>query len=191
MNAPFRLTATPEKIRLRVQDYLLLEDHGAFSAYGKTELIEGEIFVVNAIFSRHAEVTAELVFSLKTAVIAMKSALRVYSPLSIDLSADSMPEPDIALCDRHASGPMPLQKVKLLIEVSDTTLAYDLEEKAKLYAKANIPEYWVADVQGKKITRHWQPSEDGYRMRDEVAFGAVIDCATLPALQVETASLID
>lgn len=191
MNAPFRLTATPEKLRLRVQDYLLLEEHGAFSAYGKTELIEGEIFVVNAIFSRHAEVTAELVYSLKTALNAQASALRVYSPLSIDLSAESMPEPDIAICDRHPSGPMPLQKVKLLVEVSDTTLAYDLAEKAKLYAKASVPEYWVADVQGKKITRHWQPSEDGYGMRDEIAFGTMVECATLPSLRVDTVSLMD
>ncbi len=189
MNALAQILTTPEKARLRVEDFLLLESHGAFSTHSKAELIDGEIFVVNAIFSRHAEITAELVFALKTALIAVTSELRVYSPLSINLSSASMPEPDIAVCERHKAGPMPVEKVRLLVEVSDTTLDFDLNEKAQLYSKANIPEYWVADVKGAKIVRHWQPLSAGYAMRDEVVFGETIRSQTLSNLNIETAAL--
>jgi Uma2 family endonuclease len=191
MNAPFQIMTSPAKVGLRVEDFLLLCGNGAFSKYSKAELIEGEIFVVNAIFSRHAEVTAELVFSLKTALIAEASDLRVYSPLSINLLIDSMPEPDIAVCMRHNSGPMPIEKVRLLVEVSDTTLDFDLGTKAALYAKAAVPEYWVADVQGAKIIRHWQPEADEYKMRDELPFGTLVSSATLPELKIETSGLVE
>lgn len=39
----------------------------------------------------------------------------------------------------------------LVGEVSDTTLATDLDEKKQLYAELEIPEYWVIDVQGKRV----------------------------------------
>ncbi|MGA9380565.1 MAG: Uma2 family endonuclease [Phormidium sp.] len=39
----------------------------------------------------------------------------------------------------------------LIGEVSDTTLATDLDEKKRLYADMGIPEYWVIDVQGLRV----------------------------------------
>jgi Uma2 family endonuclease len=50
----------------------------------------------------------------------------------------------------------------LVGEVSDSTLAYDLGEKALLYSRAGIPEYWVVDILGRRMLVHRQPGEDGY-----------------------------
>lgn len=180
----------PQAVKLRVQDFMLLHDAGVFSGYAKSELIEGEIWVMNAIYSRHALATAELVMSLGMAVKAAGLGLKLYTPLSVDLNDESLPEPDIALCEKNASGPMPLSKVKLLIEVSDTTLDIDLGRKAALYARFGVAEYWVADVVGARIFRHWEPRNDGYEKRDEVAFGKSIESATLAGVVVATDGLV-
>ncbi len=38
-----------------------------------------------------------------------------------------------------------------MVEVSDTTLAYDRNAKVPLYASAGIPEVWLADLRGEKV----------------------------------------
>jgi Uma2 family endonuclease len=69
----------------------------------------------------------------------------------------------------------------LLIEVSDSTLRYDLEDKARLYATHRVPEYWVVDLVHRRVVRHRAPSRAGYLQRDDVASGA----APLPTLDAE------
>ncbi len=53
----------------------------------------------------------------------------------------------------------------LVGEVSDTTLATDLDEKKQLYASLEIPEYWVIDVQSKRIIA-FRLQLDGYQQRN-------------------------
>jgi Uma2 family endonuclease len=179
----------PHAAKLKVRDFMVLHDSGAFAEFAKSELIEGKIWVMNSIYSRHAGATAEMVFALRLAVNAACPDLKLYTPLSVDLSDDSLPEPDIALCEPHASGPMPLAKVRLLIEVSDTTLDIDLGRKAALYARCGVPEYWVVDVEGKIIHQHWAPGPEGYAERREIGFGRQILGATLGGVVVETVGL--
>lgn len=52
--------------------------------------------------------------------------------------------------------------VVLLVDVSDTTLRFDLNTKATLYARANIQEYWVVDISGRRIVVYRQPAAEGY-----------------------------
>jgi Uma2 family endonuclease len=179
----------PHAAKLRVRDFLLLNDAGAFANYAKSELIEGEIWVVNAVYTQHAKTLARLTTLLTNTVERAGLKLEVYTNLSTNLSDDSLPEPDIVLADDHDSGAMPLAKVKLLIEVSDSTLDIDLGRKANLYARHGIPEYWVVDVDGKRILRHSGPRDDGYQVCDEVAFGAPLEATTIAGLVVETGRL--
>jgi Uma2 family endonuclease len=176
----------PRAVKLRVQDFLLLNDAGAFANYAKSELIEGEIWVVNAVYTQHAKALARLTTLLTNAVEGAGLELEVYTNLSTSLSDDSLPEPDIVLADDHDSGAMPLAKIKLLIEVSDSTLDIDLGRKADLYARHGIAEYWVVDIEGKRIVRHSGPEDDGYRVCNEVAFGALLEAVTIAGLIVET-----
>jgi Uma2 family endonuclease len=179
----------PHAAKLRVRDFMLLHDSGAFADYAKSELIEGEIWVMNSIFSRHAGATAELVFALRVAVNAAAVGLKLYTPLSVDLSDDSLPEPDIALCEPHPSGPMPLAKVKLLIEVSDTTLDIDMGRKMRLYARAGVPEYWVIDLNENRALLHMSPEDGEYAEQIDVPFGEALISGTIDGLSVETSGL--
>jgi Uma2 family endonuclease len=53
--------------------------------------------------------------------------------------------------------------IALIVEVSDTTLGFDLRTKGPLYARAGIPEYWVANLPERQLIVHREPMEGEYR----------------------------
>lgn len=179
MNAPFKPDAGVHRARLTAKDYWTLADAGAFEGYAKTELIEGEIWVMNSIWAWHAAtmmyVGAELTFALR----AIGSDLVVYGSGSVDLTDDSVPEPDVSVGARHEVRGVPLAKLRLAVEVSDTTLAQDLGRKVRLYGSAGVPEYWVVDREGQRVVQMWSPQDGGFGERREVPFGARIDSMIL------------
>jgi Uma2 family endonuclease len=76
------------------------------------------------------------------------------------------PQPDLIVLKRPTSEflkpPQPAD-LHLVIEVSDSSLQFDLSTKAALYARAGIPEYWVLDLNGRRMIVHREPSATGYR----------------------------
>jgi Uma2 family endonuclease len=80
----------------------------------------------------------------------------------------SLPEPDLAVLaenkseylKRHPRG----DELLLVIEVSDTTIAFDLSRKAALYARAGVPEYWVLDLGRRRLVVHRRPQDSEYRL---------------------------
>ena len=163
--------ASPRLAKLRVQDFFLLEESGAFERYARTELIDGEIWVVNAIHSRHARVHAQMTGELWAALKLLGSPLMLYTSPSTQLSEDSLPEPDIALADPDDSRILSGAKTRLAIEISDSTLELDMGRKSRLYAVYAVPEYWVIDVEGRRLHQMWAPAGDAYAERREFAFG--------------------
>jgi len=182
------LNTSPLPVKLRVEDYLLLDESGAFDAYRKTELIEGEVYFTNAQHRPHALAKAELYDALRDALRAMASPLRPLTDASVALSEHDAPEPDIVLTSEpRGEGPIPLHSVALVVEIADTTLGSDMKRKATIYARAGVQEYWVADVAAKTIHQMWTPEREAYTERREVAFGAQLEAATIEGLTIETA----
>jgi Uma2 family endonuclease len=76
-------------------------------------------------------------------------------------SNESEPEPDVAIVpsgnyvDRHPD------RALLIIEVAESSLAYDRETKAPIYAASGVPEYWIVDVAGRAVEVH--AGSDGQR----------------------------
>ena len=179
----------PGKYRLRVEDYLTLDASGAFAG-ARTELIEGEVIVMSPQYRPHGMVKMRLYNALHEALIAAGSPLTAVVEFSLTIDGHSLPEPDITLTSEPmGEGAVPLASVALVIEVAGPTLASDLSTKARLYAAAGIPEYWVADVEGKVIHQLWAPDGEAYRQRREVAFGARIEAVTVAGLVVERVGL--
>jgi Uma2 family endonuclease len=189
MTAQLPISTSPQTAKLTARDFWLLADAGAFEGFVKTELIEGEIQVVNAVHSRHAKTHATLTGELGMALRRLDSSLILLSTPSTALSDDSIPEPDIAIASKAEGKAVSGADILLAVEISDTTLDYDLGRKMRLYARHGIPEYWVVDVDGKRILRHSGPGDDGYQVCDEVAFGAPLEAVTMAGLLVETARL--
>ncbi len=102
----------------------------------------------------------------------------------VRLPGDNEPQPDIVVTRRQGrKGGVPAAAdVLLLIEVSDTTLAYDRRVKLPLYAAAGIPEVWIVDVAGAAIERYTEPREGGYGRTFRAHRGPTITSTVLPAL---------
>ena len=191
MNSPVRILERPERMRFRVEDYELLIDGGAFDDYGKIELIDGEIWVMNPQLTRHARAKSRLTMALGNRLEGIGSDLEAISEVSVRVADDSMPEPDIVLTRFHGDRAMPGETVALAVEVSETTLAADLGRKAELYAAAGVPEYWVVDLNGGRVVVHEQPGAEGYQRKRDVPFGEPLVSATIAGLEVASDRLVE
>ncbi len=140
---------------------------------GRYELVDGEIISKMGQNPPHAFVIMRLMEWL-VGIFGIKF---VRALLSINVAtADNEtnePEPDLAITTQPAAayanrhpGPADLQMV---VEVSDTTLRFDLRNKAALYARAGIAEYWVADLAGRRLVVHRAPDAQGYADVQEYA----------------------
>lgn len=175
------IDATPVPVKLRIADYLLLDEAGAFGGYAKTELLGGELFCVNAQHRPHARLKIELYGAVREAVLAAGLRLRPLVEASVAIPPHSAPEPDVLLTSEpDGDGLVPSSSVSLIIEVTDTTLTSDLTRKAAIYAEAGIPEYWVADVDGRMIHQMWGPGGGGYVEHRRQALGTTLSAASLP-----------
>lgn len=112
----------------------------------------------------------------------------VFSAAPVTLPNDSEPEPDISIVhppetryDSKHPGPA---DIYWLIEVSNSTLAYDLGEKAQLYAKQNIPDYWVIDIVAKQLWVHRQPNEGIYTSVKKLTSGT-LSPVTMPHINIQ------
>lgn len=184
MNAPAQFSNVPQPVKLKVEDFLLLDESGAFADYSKTELIDGEIYAMNAQHSWHARTKTLLATELNIALRALGSNLEAWAEPSTRISDYSLPEPDVVLTRHRGRGVVPLETVALLVEVSDTTLDIDLGRKLRIYAEAGVPEYWVVDLKGGRVVRMWEPVGDVYRRRDELALGGMLASVTINGLAV-------
>lgn len=184
------IDARARRAKLSANDFDLLDRHGAFAAYRKTELIDGDIYFVNAQLRPHGMVKMDLYDALRDALTRLGSAYRPVTEFTLALSPRDRPEPDIMLTSEpRGEGYVPAGSVPLVIEVSDTTLQTDLGRKLRRYASGGVPEYWVADVKGRVIHQMWSPSERGYINRREVQFGEPIASATVAGLTIDTQGL--
>ena len=177
------------KHRLTVDEFLLLDREGAFGDR-RTELFEGEVYYMSPKHRPHARTVGDLYYALRQALDMSDSDLSVLTDISVRLSDHDVPEPDIAITDApEGDGILPLESVKLLIEVSDSTLAQDMGLKAALYAGASVPEYWVVDVNARVTHQMWAPGPDGYAERREVEFGQQMVAATIERLTLKAVYL--
>ena len=179
------------KHRLTVEEFLLLDREGAFGSRS-TELIGGEVYYMSPKHRPHARAIGELYFSLRHALKQLGSPLAILMDISVRISEHDVPEPDLVITDTPGGeGILPLDAVRLIIEVSDSTLKTDLGVKADLYANAGVPEYWAVDLNEKRVLMHSNPRPDdsGYGSQLDVPFGAPLHAATIEGLTVETAGL--
>ena len=190
MTAQLPISTDVQRAKLTARDFWTLAEAGAFEGFAKTELIEGEIWVVNSVWARHAKTTAFFTMELGLALRTLGSDLIVYTSGSIDMSDDSVPEPDVSVgVDHPERTGLPLDKLALAVEVSDSTLKNDLGRKARLYARCGVREYWVVDAADAVIHQMWNPFEDDFTDRRQAPFGGPLASATIQGLMVPTDAL--
>ncbi len=176
-----------QTVKLTVADYEMLDQAGAFANCHKTELLDGEIVGINSQFRPHAYAKSRLARRLDRALETMASDLEVITEASVVMAPVDESQPDIILTNAPiGKGPIPLDSVALLVEVSDSTAASDLWKKASIYARHSVAEYWVVELQAGQIHQFWSPAETGYREHQAVLIGDKVVSITIADLVVAT-----
>ncbi len=149
--------------RIKVDDYYRVAEAGLFARDARLELIEGEIFILSPIGNRHAACVDRTTEGFHVGLQG-RAILRVQGPLRID--DHNEPQPDLMLLRRredfYASAHPGPADVLLLVEIMDTSAAYDRGVKLALYARAEIAEVWLIDLNNLRIEIHRQPSQALY-----------------------------
>ncbi len=152
--------------RLTVDQYHRMAETGVLEPDARVELIEGELLDMAPIGTRHWSAVSRL---NRLLVQALGERAVVSIQQSIRLDRYTEPEPDVAVLkprDDFYSGALPTGRDALLvIEVAESSPAYDLRTKARLYATHGVPAYWVVDLAGGRL--HCFTAPDGGSFRDE------------------------
>jgi len=146
-------------------EYYTMADAGLFRDK-RVELIEGEIIEMAPIGDPHAAVT-EPTYDILREAFGAGFSIRNQAPIAIGPDyKPSDPQPDVAVVVgtwrdylSHKPGP---DDIKLIVEVSDSSLKDDRTIKATLYASAGIVEYWIVNLVDSQLEVHRQPTETGY-----------------------------
>ena len=126
------------------------------------ELLDGEIWKMPSQLTPHATAVRKTSLRLRA---AFGSSFLVEPQFPITLNDGSEPEPDVVVvpgvpddyAERH---PLP-DEIRLLVEVSDTTLRKDRLKKAIDYAKAGIADYWIVNLVNRQLEIYRDPTPDG------------------------------
>jgi Uma2 family endonuclease len=157
------------------------------------ELIDGELVLKMAKLHPHMLGVLRLVTWLRSVF----GDFFVVQEAAIDVRPEdnptSDPEPDVIVLHRsfdELSGRARPQELHLVAEVSGATLSFDLTVKARLYARAGIPEYWVLDLEGRRMIVHRDPSGDAYRSVAEYRPDELLATLAAPAREIRVGDLL-
>ena len=172
------------------EEYHRMGEVGILKPTDRVELIRGEIVEMSPIGDRHAAFVDNLTMLLAARLVD-RAIVSVQNPVA--LADDTEPQPDLKILRRR---PVPYKErepwaedVLLLIEVAESSLAYDRSTKLRLYAEAGIPEYWVIDCVAESIEVHRAPQANGYRDVSRITGGGAT--VTLQAFPDVTLTLAE
>jgi Uma2 family endonuclease len=172
-----------------VQDLLVLEKAGRFDPEERIELLDGEVYKMQPIGEGHASETDYLT-QLFVSRFVDRAVVRIQGPVLLDSS--DLPQPDLALLRfdprfYRKSHPKP-EDIYLVVEISDSTLAYDRGRKLKRYALAGVREVWIINLTAQHTEVFRDPAGDEYLTRFVVKVGDAVAPLAFPedALHVLT-----
>src|SRR5438552_1870673 len=149
-----RMALPPLKGPFTVDTYQRLAELGNLGEDDRVELIDGQVVEMSPIGDRHASCVRRLIGLFARHLVDV-AVIDAQNP--VVLGQRDAPQPDVTLLQPRANGyphhPRAAD-ILLVIEVADTTLAYDRDTKMPLYARAGIPEAWLVDLAADVIQVH-------------------------------------
>lgn len=168
-----------------------MTESGVLGPDARVELLNGQIIDMSPIGPFHAGLVKRLsrIFNLEA-----KGRWIVSTQDPVRLDDHSEPVPDLMLLnpasdDYTSRHPQP-EDVFLLIEVSDTTLDYDREEKLPAYGSAGISELWIVNLKDETIEVHRDPHFMGYGLKTVLRMGDKVNPQAFPDVLLDLAELL-
>lgn len=174
-------TGAPAKFTLDHYEHMVAV--GAFDPpYNiPVELLQGELVMTSPIGEPHSRAVIALTEWSYEVVDRKHFIVRVQVPIRIPFM-QSEPEPDLVWVLRKAQSEKPplAEEVHLLIEVAESSLAYDRDVKLSMYAQAGISEYWIVNLIDEQVEVYRSPSGGAYRERSVYHGDETVEPLALP-----------
>ncbi|HEY0512387.1 MAG TPA: Uma2 family endonuclease [Thermoanaerobaculia bacterium] len=150
---------------LTIDEFKRAWEDGAFPPDARLELIRGEIVEMTPIGNPHAGSVRRLTRGFSSR-LSSHAVVDVQNPISLG-AQKSLPQPDLCLLrlreDFYSTSTPTPADVLLVVEVADSTLAYDRNVKIPLYAEAGIPEAWLVALSSDTIFAYRRPFRGKYQ----------------------------
>lgn len=170
-------------------EYERMVEAGVFASNSRLELLDGEIIDMTPQGSAH--VTAvHLIAEVLRNVFGPGHMVRNQAPVAVDHVSE--PEPDVAVVpgtprDYRNAHP---QTALLIVEVADSSLGFDRVRKKRIYARNDIAEYWILDLQARCLEVYRDPEGEDYRSKSTLGENDTIMPLARPDAVVAVADLL-
>jgi Uma2 family endonuclease len=177
--------------RFRVADYYRMAETGVLKPDARVELVDGRIIDMSPIGPFHGG----SVNRLNRLFTKLSNGRWLVSPQNpVHLDEYSEPQPDLMLLkpmadDYMSRHPRP-DDVFLVIEVADTSLAFDRDEKLPAYGRAGIAEVWILNLPAKTIEVYREPHFSGYGSSQVLRAGDNASPLAFPDAVVDVTELL-
>ena len=188
LSLPRAEPAGPRPVRWTCSEFHRFGDAGLFEGR-RAMLIDGVILEEGPMNPPHA-IALELVEEAIRSAFGAGWRVRSLSPLVLGQALD--PEPDIAvIAGTPRSSSVQPTTADLVIEVADSSLTFDTTEKRLLYARAGIRDYWVVDVNGRRLLVFRDPRGGDYATQQALGPADAIAPLAAPAAAVRVSDLLE
>ncbi len=181
----------PSHLLFTVDEYEALGQIGFFGFDRRLELIDGEIFEMTPIGPDHGGCVLFLT-SLFSSRLGARAVVGIQG--AVVLGNLSEPQPDLVILvgpvERYRHRHPRSEDILLLIEVSDSTLRFDRKVKLPVYAREGVAEVWIADLKGKAVEIHRQPTTEGYAFTGRKRRGETVTPEAFPDLVITVEEIL-
>jgi Uma2 family endonuclease len=126
----------------------------------RVELIRGLVVEMSPIGVPHCD---PIDFLTRHFILSLRDRATVRVQLPFAASNDSQPQPDLALVPPRRYNDQHPSRAFLLVEVAESSLAYDRETKPPLYAEYDVDEYWIVNTNARRIEVYDQPQDGRFQ----------------------------
>jgi Uma2 family endonuclease len=170
MSAIRQVFAGTQAYRMTAAAYLRTIDAGSFGD-AHVELVEGELIEMAPSGLDHGR--ANVTIPGRLAAVYDLLGYPIYVDVILKLSEATVRAPDIAVVDKDTGQRQHLvpSDVLLAIEIAGSTLTEDIGRKRVDYASAGIRNYWVVDIEGRRVHCYADPQGSDYAAIQVIAFG--------------------
>ncbi len=177
--------------RWTIDEYYRMAETGILKPDARVELIEGVIVDMSPIGDRHLATVARLDDLCHQ---RFGQSVIVFTQSPVRLGHRLEPEPDVLVVrrrpDYYASGKPGPADVLLIIEVADSSLDYDRQVKAAMYAQAGILDYWIVNLVDDQVEVHREPTPEGYKTVEIARRGDTIQLVAFPAVTIAVTDIL-
>jgi Uma2 family endonuclease len=182
----------PERYVIDVEQFFKMEAAGIFRQTPRVELLQGELLTMVPIGYRHGIAVESLV----KALLPLEFSGRAYIAHQRTMLASPIdaPQPDILVLrpplEAYRSRLPRGEDASLIIEVAESSVAFDLERKRRLYARCGVAEYWVLDIEARALWRLRNPANGDFGLCEKLEPPARAAPQEFPDFEIDWAACL-